>query len=140
MSATTSPNPNNLIMLAVLGIGAYYLFTRRAVAQPVAMRPGQQPAQNNNAGLNALGAVANVIGNVFGNRVATPRPSTGYYSGQLTGGQYQAAAQASQNDSNPDLNGSVGDWASSNTDGLAANPPGNASAYDTWSQDAVYWN
>jgi hypothetical protein len=90
--------------------------------------------------MNALGAVANAIGGIFGNRVPAPRTSTGYYSGQLTRGQYAAAAQASQNDSNPDLNGSVADWASSNTDGLAANPPGNSSAYDTWAEDSAYWN
>jgi hypothetical protein len=141
MSSTASPNPNNIILLAVLGIGAYYLMTRRAMAQPVAVRPGQQPAQSTTAAkVSALGAVANVLGGLFGSRVPAVNTNTGYYTGQLTGSQYAAAATASQNDSNPDLNGSVADWASSNTDGLAANPPGNSSAYDTWAEDAVYWN
>lgn len=60
--AAAAPNPNNnLILLAVIGIGAYWMLSRRAVAAPVAVRPGQSTgaAQANllNTGLNALGGL-----------------------------------------------------------------------------------
>lgn len=145
MSASAaSPNPNNLILLAVLGIGAYWIFSRNAMAQPVQIRPGTRPQQGNtgsnlNGAANLLNAGAGLVRGLFGGGSTAPKINTRtpYYSGQLTQPQYAAASQAAQADSNPDTNGSYADWV--RDDGIALNPPGNVSAYDAWVED-VYYN
>ena len=65
--AAAAPNPNNnLILLAVIGIGAYWMLSRRAVAQPVygAQRPGNGSANARllNTGLNAMGRLFSGFG------------------------------------------------------------------------------
>ena len=65
--AAAAPNPNNnLILLAVIGIGAYWMLSRRAVAQPVygAQRPGNGSANARllNTGLKALGRLFSGFG------------------------------------------------------------------------------
>lgn len=82
MSAASSPGPNNLLLLAVLGIGAYYLMTRRAVAQPMyATRPTTTTQER--ASLIAAGA--NAIGSIFGRLGGTGTsavPLLGTYDGR----------------------------------------------------------
>lgn len=137
MSAASSPNPNNLILLAVLGIGAYWVFSRQAMAQPyAAARPaGSNTANNLSGAAQLLNAGGNLLKGLFGGSAA-PRvnTNTAYYSGQLTPGQYNTAAGAARADSDPDLNGSYADWV--RNDGAAYNPPGNTSAWDAaWQAD-----
>jgi len=63
MSAV-APNPNsNLLLLAVLGIGAYWVMSRRAMAQPVYVNPGQSSTA---ARYNLIGQGVNAIGRIFG--------------------------------------------------------------------------
>lgn len=79
MSSAASPNPNNMMMLAVIGIGAYWLMTRRAVARPV-----NAPASAASAG-NALASVVNALGGLFGKTAASaaqPYPYYGTYDGR----------------------------------------------------------
>lgn len=64
MSAASSPNPSNLILLAVIGIGAYWFMSRRAVAGPYYAAQPNSSAQKTqmagallNSGLNALGSI-----------------------------------------------------------------------------------
>lgn len=68
MSAA-APNPNNLMMLAVIGIGAYWLMTRRAQAQPMP-RPGT--SAGNTAGMINTGL--NALGRLFGGSSGQPNP------------------------------------------------------------------
>lgn len=76
MSAA-APNPNsNLLLLAVVGIGAYWMFSRRAMA----MQPGYMtPQQSNQAAKYNLGASAiNALGKLFGGS------SSGYQKNPIT--------------------------------------------------------
>ncbi len=62
MSAASSPGPNNILLLAVLGIGAYYLMTRRVVAQPVySTRPTTTAAER----VGLINAAGNALGQLF---------------------------------------------------------------------------
>lgn len=62
MSAAASPGPNNLLLLAVLGIGAYYLMSRRAYAQPMySTRPTTTTAER----VSLVSALANSLGGAF---------------------------------------------------------------------------
>lgn len=134
MSTAANPGPNNLLMLAVLGIGAYWFLTRRAVASTaVSLTAQQQQAQaaknqKNAATLGLLTAGTNVIGQLL-TKIGAPGS---FYSTTptLTQQGYLNASYINQSDSNPDLNGSVADWASSAVDGLAINPPGNNATFD----------
>lgn len=73
MSAA-APNPSNMIMLGVLGVGAYWYFTRRAMAaRPRATpMPGNGPAQWAAHDASLWGAVAKIIDAV------TPAQQTSY--------------------------------------------------------------
>lgn len=66
MSAAASPGPNNLLLLAALGIGAYYLLSRRAYAQPMySTRPTTTTAEKVSllaAGANAVGGLLSRLG------------------------------------------------------------------------------
>ena len=107
MSAA-APNPNNLMLLAVIGIGAYWLMTRRAMAQPVAMRPGY--STNNTASM--INAGVNALGKLFGG---------GSSSGQ----------------SNPIVwDGLSNDMPSPRDDGVAFNNP-YTSAFDWWATNGT---
>lgn len=129
MSAATSPNPNNLMLLAVIGIGAYWLFSRRALAaQPVVYANGNQSKNTDLAKLGLVVQGTNLIGRLLTNLKAPG----GYYSGSsnITQQGLENIAAINNSDSNPDLNGSVSDWLGGGVDGLALNPPGNVAAYD----------
>lgn len=75
MSAASSPNPSNLILLAVIGIGAYWFMSRRAVAQPY--YGTQQPsrsAQNAQTAGALLGAGIGALGKLFGSSGGQSNP------------------------------------------------------------------
>jgi hypothetical protein len=123
MSAASSPGPNNLLLLAVLGIGAYYLMTRRAVAQPVYQ--GQQP---NNAAQNAslVGAGLGILNNLLGRGSSgSSTPLLGTWDGRSQS-QWDVTPQGPNGPryNNPSA------YVSGGFDGAAVNPPFN-SAYDT---------
>lgn len=129
MSTAASPNPNNLILLAVIGIGAYWLFSRRAMAaQPVVYANGNQSKNTDLAKLGLVVQGTNLIGKLFTNLKA----AGGYYSAtpNITQQGLENVAHINRSDSDPDLNGSVSDWLGGSADGLAVNPPGNVAPFD----------
>jgi uncharacterized membrane protein YfcA len=81
---------NNIIMLAAIGFGAYYLMTRQAQAatkRPVATTTAQQATAAANANKNAayagllstgIGALSNLFG---GGNASTAADPSNYYSG-----------------------------------------------------------
>lgn len=145
MSAASSPNPNNLILLAVLGIGAYWVFSRQAMAQPYQVRPGQpnQTAQNVNAGANMVNAVGRVITGIAGWFGGGARAANGTGPGLIpnddTAGQPGHGWQYFTNGTAISPTGTYyhNGQAVWSPDGAAVNPPGNVSAYD-WSTDPDY--
>jgi len=127
MSAASSPNPSNLLLLAVLGIGAYWMLSRRAVAQPVygAQRPsnGATNAQLLNTGLNALGRLFSGFGG----------------GGSAGAGTYDGRAQMPW-DVTPDGNtgqraNNPSAYVSGGNDGLAVNPVNES----PWDYTNEYW-
>lgn len=128
MSTASSPGPNNILLLAVLGIGAYYLMTRRAIAQPV-----YQGAQPNRAAQNAslLGAGLGALGNLFrGSGSGSTVPYLGTYDGRSA----QPWDVTPQGADGPRYNNPSA-YVAGGADGLAINPPFN-SAYDFSNE---YW-
>ncbi|CAN7402993.1 hypothetical protein LJR129_002491 [Acidovorax sp. LjRoot129] len=128
MSAATSPGPNNLLILAVLGIGAYYLMSRRAMAQPVYQQGGQPGRTAQNASI--IGAGLGALNNLF-------RGSGSSGSGVPLNGTYDGRSQTQwdvtpQGPGGPQYNNPSAYVAN---DGVAANPPFN-SAYDFSNE---YW-
>ena len=106
MSAA-APNPNNLLMLAVIGIGAYWLMTQRAVAQ---QRYATMPAasQSNTAAL--INAGGSLLSKLIGSGTAS-RSTYNPVNWASTDGRYNDMPVYS--------------------DGVAANNP-YASTYDWW--------
>lgn len=131
MSAASSPGPNNLLLLAVLGIGAYYLMTRRAMAQPVytnAQRPPQGQAGQTAA---LVGGVLGAVGNLFGRgNSGGSVPLLGTYDGRSQT-QWDVTPQGP---SGPRYNNPSA-YVGGGSDGLAINPPFD-SAYDFTGE---YW-
>ena len=120
MSTASSPGPNNLLLLAVLGIGAYYLMTRRAIAQPMYQSQAGRAAQN----ASILGAGLNALGNLFkgGGSSGSTVPYLGTYDGRSQS-QWDVTPQGPDG---PRYNNPSAYVAS---DGVAANPPF-SSVYD----------
>ncbi|GKS96778.1 hypothetical protein [Acidovorax sp. SUPP2825] len=86
MSAA-APNPgSNLLLLAVIGIGAYYFMSRRAVAQPVYANQQAANAANNAARLNLINTGVSTIGKIFsglsGGNSGGSIPLLGTYDGR----------------------------------------------------------
>lgn len=139
MSTASAPNPNNMILLAVLGIGAYWLFSRQAMARPVtAIRPaGSNAAQTAGTTANLINAGANVLGKLFGGSGAAVPTGTGYVReianddlpGQAGyGWKYYGDGTAISPTGTYYQNGEAV-WSPS-SDSVAFNPPGNVSAFD----------
>lgn len=123
MSAATSPGPNNLLLLAVLGIGAYWMMSRRAYAQPMysggrPMTTTQEKASLIAAGANALGSLFGRLGSGGGGSV----PLLGTYDGRAQT-PWDVTPQGSDGPRYNNPSAYVAD------DGLAANPI-NVSAFD----------
>lgn len=113
------------IMLIGGGLIAYMLLAKSNQAR-AAQIAGQQ-RNNKTAGLltTAAGA-AGVLGKFFsGFTAGASQPWGGSVPSVATA---RAAAAASNADSNPDLNGSIGDLIFN--DGVVINPPGVSSVYD----------
>ena len=113
--AAAAPNPNsNFLLLAVIGIGAYYLMSRRAVAgtgngyyvTPSGAQVAQ--AQENVARYNLIGTGVKSLTGLLGGLVGS------------SGGN-----------SNPIL------WDGLTNDGWAANPAGGLSAFDWWTTNGT---
>lgn len=114
--AAAAPNPNNnLILLAVIGIGAYWLMSRRGA---MAATPGayygatgaaQAQTMENAARLNLINtgvrSVGGLLSGIFGGRGG----------GQANPIYYDALTN----------------------DGWAANNPGNVSAWDWWASNGT---
>lgn len=129
MSAATSPGPNNLMLLALLGFGAYYLMTRRVAAQPAyATRPTtttQERAGLLAAGANALGGLFSRLGGSSG---SVPLLGTSDGRSQT---QWDVTPQGPDGPryNNPSA------YVAGGSDGLAVNPV-NASPWDYTNE---YW-
>lgn len=126
MSTASSPGPNNLLLLAVLGIGAYYLMTRRAMAQPMYQGQAGRTAQNANLIGAGLGALNNLFGRLGGSSGSVPLNGT--YDGRAA----QQWDVTPQGPSGPRYNNPSAYVAN---DGLVANPAFD-SAYDFSNE---YW-
>lgn len=116
MSAA-APNPQNLLLLAGLGIGAYWLMTRRAaMAAPQYSTPAGIPSQ---VGVSNpyVGGIANALANLF-----RPAASTGTYDGRAATPWNTATDSGAANNPSAYI-------ATSAVDGIAYNPPAN-SPYD----------
>lgn len=122
---------NNTMILAGLGLAALWVMSRQR-GTVGAVRPvtggGGLAAANNSTG-QQLGSL--LAGFVNGLRPSsTSKPASPASAGYNPSPAQAAAAQAAaQRDEDPDLNGSVSDYASSQVDGVAYNPP-NSSVYD----------
>jgi hypothetical protein len=131
MSAATSPGPNNLILLAVLGIGAYYLMTRRAVAQPV--YANGRPTTTTQEKIGLIGAAGSALGQLFkgfgGGSGSVPLLGT--YDGRAA----QPWDVTPQGADGPRYNNPSA-YVSGGADGLPVNPPFD-SAYDFSNE---WWN
>jgi hypothetical protein len=130
MSAAASPGPNNILLLAVLGIGAYYLMTRRAVAQPV-YTTGQRPTTTAQERVGLLSAGIGAVGNLvrgFTGGSAGAVPLLGTYDGRSQT-QWDVTPQGP---GGPTYNNPSAYVAGGN-DGLALNPA-NASPWDYTSE------
>ena len=110
------------LMLIALGIGAFYVMSRQRYAQQPVM-PGRSGSNAQNLG--GVAQLINSIGGLFRGGSSSPIAS-GPYAPGASRDVIDRAANAANNDENPDLNGSVMDYGN---DGLAVNPV-NVSAYD----------
>lgn len=139
MSASASPNPTNLILLAALGIGAYWMLTRRAQAAPVAVAPaaGQGGGSNALANANAIGNLVGTVAGLF--RGSGSTPLLGTVDGRsATQWDVTPAGPGGPTYNNPSA------YVSSALDGLAFNPPA-GSAYDSFAyatdgSNGAWWN
>lgn len=128
MSAATSPGPNNLLLLAVLGIGAYYLMTRRVAAQPAyATRPTTTTQER--AGLIAAGA--NALGGLFSRLGGSGSvPLLGTYDGRAqTPWDVTPQGPDGPRYNNPSA------YVGGGNDGLAVNPINSS----PWDYSNEYW-
>lgn len=126
MSAASSPGPNNILLLAVLGIGAYWLLTQRAIGQPVYMG-GRPPTTTTQEKVSLLNAGANLLGGLFSGfgGGSGSVPLLGTYDGRSQT-QWDVTPQGPNGPryNNPSA------YVSGGEDGLAYNPV-NVSAYDS---------
>lgn len=111
--STAAPNPNKTLLLAMLGIGAFWFMTRRATAQPMPIRTGTQQGSGASTA-NAIGNIVNGLGRIFG----------GSGSGSGTGSQGSAGAGRVSEIFNDDVPGQPGYGWKYYTDGTAIGPDG----------------
>jgi hypothetical protein len=131
MSASSSPNPQNIILLAALGAGAYWFLTRRRVmAQPIAA-PAPTAARPGNDVAGIAGQVVGAISNLFGRAGSA---MNGTYDGRAA----QPWDVTPQGASGPRFNNPSA-YVSSAVDGAAFNPP-TVGAFDAaYDYTGEYW-
>lgn len=128
----------NTVILAALGLGAFWMLTRRPTAYaPGMVRPAGQPsgAANANAAANLINAGANVLGRLFGGGGATTAASgPRLIANDDTAGQPGYGWQYFDNGTAIAPNGTYYHqgqqvWA---PDAAVVNPPNNVAPYDAW--------
>lgn len=124
MSAA-APNPENLIVLAAIGIGVYWFMTKRRVAA------GTVPTQAVSNPYTGVANAANTVANVAG-------ALRGLFGGGASSGSSWSPADTGANNPSAYV-------ASSAVDGVAANIPGNSSVYDASAygldgSNGAFWN
>lgn len=131
---------NNKKLLIIGGAALVFMVLRN---RPAAIR--QQYAQQQSNQANGAAGLVNSVLNLFNRapsgQAVTVRPGSQVYGGVKPSQQtINAASQAAIRDDDPNVNGSVKDWTS--TDGLAVNPvtqsPWDAAAAQ-WASEQ-YWN
>lgn len=126
-----SKDSDKIILLGVIGLGAFWLMQRRPVSGTLA--PSQRQGSNSAAGWAQ--AIASGISGLFGNRGANSAGASGawasnpFYSKYAAQGATTESQAAHWRDDDPDVNGSIADYASSARDGIAFSPPNNV---DPW--------
>lgn len=125
MSAATSPNPNNLLILAAVGIGAFWLLTRKANAMPYQVNPANASQGSTAAKVNAFSNLLTSAGRIFG-----------------LGGAAAAASPAAGRIPNDDTRGQPGFGWQYFTDGTAISPTGTYyhQGQPVWSPDGTVFN
>lgn len=132
MSAA-APNPNNMLILAVLGIGAFWFMTRRASAAAPIVLTGQQ--SNNAAKANLAASGINALTKLLGG-VAAARPlsnaAAGASSNLFNYDTWFGPASLGTQGGSFDFSGASPDFASYfSADAVAVNPAGTLG--DGWS-------
>ena len=129
---SAAPNPSKFLLIAALGVGAYWFASRRASAAPVVTAAARRPAASSGGSL--LSAVGHLVGNLLGTSNTSP-------AALATGAAVGAANAVS------DANYAGADFsrmASSAVDGVAANVPNMAvydsAAYGLDGSNGAYWN
>jgi hypothetical protein len=119
MSAASSPGPQNLILLAALGVGAYWFMTRRAAAASpaaaAATASAPKPAGSNTAG--KIDAAGRLIGGLVGLFGGSSSSNNGTYDGRSA----QPWDVTPSGSSGPAFNNPSA-YVAAGLDGLAANP------------------
>lgn len=135
MSAA-APNPNNMLLLVALGIGAYWFMSRRAGASALGystLAQQQQAAANNAARNNLLASGVNAIGKLisgFGSS-STTTPTQDQLNLASMLGAYNSSSWTAMETAGTSIFGPV----VVPPDAFAFNPSGFTSSYD-WIADA----
>ena len=131
--STASPNPNNMLILAVIGIGAFWMMTRRATARPYQVKPANAAQGSTAAKVNALSSLINSAGRLFGGGgSAAQATGPSLIPNDDTAGQPGYGWQYFTNGTAISPSGTYYHqgqpvWS---PDGQVINPPGNVSAWD----------
>jgi len=130
-----SKDTDKIILLGVIGLGAFMILQRRPVAGTVA--PAAQQRQGNSAASWAQAIATGIagLGGLFSNRASASDAwrSDPIYAPYIRQGATTHAQAAAWRDSDPDVNGSITDYVGS--DGIAFNAPNNV---DPWGA-VQYW-
>lgn len=124
--AAAAPNPNNMILLAVLGIGAYWIMSRRATAGTV--RPAGTAAPQGNQLAAIVNGVSSLIGSLTGSR------TTSNLNGTVDGRAATAWDTTPYGSSGPAYNNPSA-YIAPSTDGAAVNPSPTVDWDQFWQND-----
>jgi len=122
----------------IIGAAALFWLVSRNQPRRYATTAQAQAAQQNNGLGGLVNAVAGLFRTSYPTQTSTVRPGSNVYGGiRPTQQTINAAANASNADQNPDLNGSPLDWGT--PDSVAANPVSEAPWDAAYSMNQ-YWN